>query len=436
MAAPTLVRGWATQASATAVLPPTATNTNPQVGDLCVIMALGTQTAVPNTTISYSGAGDAGYDLHGTVDGTGTARARLWSKVLAAADFSSGQMKQVGPTGWVNNGTSRIVMFVFRHADGWGSAADRLLTYGGHNSNVANGSNVATTSDSTRAVVGVTGVSFAAAQNALVIDWDDGTAAAPFVDESTTTNDTTGPYGTGTGAIQADEKLYDTTATAASVGYSAGLANTTHAIVTAWFRVALPVITAQGRGDTVTDARGTGARTRTSSGRGDTVSDAAGQTRAPLTARGRGDTVTDGRGTGARTRTAHGRGDTVTDGRGTAGQNLSPGDTTSYGYGFSTVVLRAGGRGDTVTDARGRQSAIKTAGGRGDTVTDAHALSTLLRRAFGFGDTTTAATGQAPRRNLTIRLGAPTRRWTAADPTRRWWSGQPGSRWRPGPPQD
>ena len=394
MAAPTLVRGYATQAAATAVLPPTATNTNPQVGDLCVFAAMGNATSIPNTTISYSGAGDAGYDYHGGVDGSGGFRCRLWSKVLTSDDFSGASFKQIGPTSWANSSTSRMSMFVFRHADGWGSSGDRLLTFATHNSNVSNGSNVATTSDTSRAAVGV--IALRGSTGANVIDWEDGTGAAPFVDESTSTNDTTGPYGSGQADCQTGFKLYDTSDTVGSVGCSGGINNTTHAITVAWFQVAIVATTAQGRGDTSADGRGQGVRIRTASGRGDSANDAKGQIVAPLRASGRGDIASNGVGQAVAIKTASGRGDTATDGRGTVSSLSGTGDGTGYGYAFPSVIYRAQGRGDTVASGSGVESETETAQGRGDSTTNATGQAIVIKRAYGFGLAAVDAIGTNP----------------------------------------
>jgi hypothetical protein len=242
MTAPTVARIEATQASATATVGANVSSTA-AVGDLAILVAHGNATSIPNSQIDYSGGGDAGYTQITTVDGSGGARCRIWRKTLVSGDFSGSNFVAVGPNGWTTSGTSRLSLYIFRHANGWSSAT---LVSATHNSNVANGSTIATLTDSSRPAIAVTAVTYGSAQTGLQITWDGGSAQDPYVDESTSQIGSGVPgnhYGTGTGVCQGDFKLYDSADTPATIAYSAGLANTTHAIVAVEIETAAPPVT-------------------------------------------------------------------------------------------------------------------------------------------------------------------------------------------------
>lgn len=246
--APTVVHIESTRASATAVLPSSTTLQTPQVGDLAVIVTIGAAGSAPNSTISYSGAGDAGWTQHvSTLSGDSSNRVRLFSKVLTADDFVTfgiTVMKQVGPTGWVSTGTSRFMLFVFRHTRGWDT--DRYVDGDTHVANEANGTLAVDLDGTTRAAVAVTSVTNS---STALVRWDgDPTGTEPYCNESTSPSDTDGPlggstsYGSGNASCQADAKAYAAGAVTAgpTLTFTSGMNNSTHAVASALFQVKDP----------------------------------------------------------------------------------------------------------------------------------------------------------------------------------------------------
>lgn len=316
MTAPTLVDIRATTASATASLTPATTVAE---GDLVIFAAMGNTTSITSTALLRGGSADSSWVYIGGQDGSGTARTRLWGKVLTSADFylfgGVTLPYSFGPSGFVSSGTTRLAIAAFRAPTGyaWSSTVKSSV---GHAANVTNGSSVAALTDSPRPQVAVSAVTFASAQNALTLTWDGGTAKDPWVDESastttTGTNDGTRHYGTGTGSCQLDFALYDSSGTTTSIAYSAGIANTTHAIMSANWDIAPVSLNASGRADTVASPKAAAKLTARTQGRADTTND--GRSSGPIAWKGSGraDSVASplGRGAGAYARS--GRADSV-----------------------------------------------------------------------------------------------------------------------------
>lgn len=232
MAAPSLVGVVASQVNTTAYL----SVSGAAAGDLAVVVGLADSTAIPGTiqVIIYNGGTViAGYSQDATVDGSSGLRCRIWSRVLTADDFSvdDGSMYGVGPAQWSSTTGARLVLYVFRHPDGW--SGSRKSGSGTHNTNVTapvKVFDITPTHGSDRPRVAVAGYCYAGAQSAMTNTWDSGSATEPYVDESTSTDSTPGThYGTGTGARQSDYKLYDIGTTGTTVTVSQGTGNTTHA---------------------------------------------------------------------------------------------------------------------------------------------------------------------------------------------------------------
>lgn len=265
MTAPTLVQCGVTRAAGTTALDlANVTSGGPTAGDLCVIIAGGSNGAVSTVTdVTYTvGGASAGFTSHLDQAAEGGAnRLRIWSKILVADDYGASgdqrDLKSLTLAGWTNTGSARWGIFVLRHANGWDT--DRVLEIDTQIANVANGSQVASIAK-TRAGVMVTGLVSTA--STVTLSYNGSAAIEPYMDESTT-SDADGPLGTpapashgtafgsGLAAAQADLQAYAAGSSTITITASAGLNNTTHVVGAIYFQVRDSAKTA-----TITDAAG------------------------------------------------------------------------------------------------------------------------------------------------------------------------------------
>lgn len=148
--------------------PPTALAAS--VGDLCIL------TEVGNTTFQAAGAptgGDSGNAFtlcpKSPASDSSSGRIRVWYKVLTSGDISSGNVATF--TSGTASGVGRLIGGVFHHANGW-DLATTLVEDIVQNTNVSNGSSIATLTNKARQQVVMTFFWIAAGQNGVTFTWD------------------------------------------------------------------------------------------------------------------------------------------------------------------------------------------------------------------------------------------------------------------------
>ena len=239
MAAPSIVNLVASTASGTSALSTPVSST--QAGDLAVFIASGTQTAVGTATPTCTTGGASFTAAGSAVDGSGTGRVRIWYRIIQSGDLLSGAFGATY-TSWTNNGTSRLMLAVFRHANGFDSGL--VLGTASHNTNAGSASaSIGSVSGMARPSVACV-VWGGNGQGSLQFTWDSDSAKDPYFDDGSGTdrdgpNNGTNHYSTGATACQADFKAYSTAETV-DLTASAGMNNTTHCALLAVFQTKDP----------------------------------------------------------------------------------------------------------------------------------------------------------------------------------------------------
>lgn len=376
MTAPSVIYVESTQAAATSVLPSSSTITVPAVGDVLVVMLEGNTTSLPPISgINYSAGGTAGYTQVGSgATGSGTNRAQMWWKKLAAGDFSGANLKQLSPAGFASSGTTRWQVLVVRPASGDAfDSSTAVQSSAAQTANVTNGSTIVTLTGRSRPGFAVfCGVGVPGASG--TVNWDAAGGVTPYCDSSSSVQ-TTGAggshYGTGTATDQADFKLYDTGTANITLAGSAGQTNTTHAVIVAFFQVAAPNVNAGGRLDAVSSTTGQALKNTPVGGRLDAVATFVARVPSPVFASGRLDGVSSFTASPILDFAVGARLDAVASfiGEGTIPQPAQARlDTVGWAYAMPVVHYVARGRLDAVAIVRAVQDDTKRAGGKADAV--------------------------------------------------------------------
>lgn len=366
--APTLVGTASTSANSTS----TVGNIAAQVGDVAVLMAAGDPSQDASSTTTVTGVG--GWLFHGTsrlVSNNSATICRVWSKVLTAADIFGGLVVAVGPSSWsTGTGTSRLLMAVFRHADGFAADSTREFQVAD-----AKGTSIANTTafftsnlnNPPRAAIVVFALASSVATNASAT-WTGTNAPSGAAAHVPALNSDQISVRMDYARIAAGEDV-------TNISVSSGAANTSHATRAVILQVRTVPAAANGRADSVADARAAARKVKRVGGRADAVAAATSQVKAIIVRRtnGRADAVADARAVARLIHRVGGTAHSVADARGAARLR---------------GTQRVGGRADAVSDARAaaQRHALTRVQGRADTVADARARVRLIHRVGGRSD--------------------------------------------------